>query len=206
MPDIERWRATWKGLGVELPEADLYTAVRTRYGESHRSYHTIQHLDECFVNFDEARHLADKVHEVELALWFHDAVYEVRGQDNEEQSASWARDAAIQHGVASSVGERVHRLVLATKHDATPTSPDAALVVDVDLAILGAAVERFDEYERQVRQEYSWVPGFLFRRKRREILETFLARPHIYSTDHFRARYEVSARANLARSIERLGG
>jgi predicted metal-dependent HD superfamily phosphohydrolase len=133
-------------------------------------------------------------------------VYEVGRQDNEEQSASWARDAAIRHGVARSAAERVHQLVLATKHDATPTSPDAALLVDVDLAILGAAVERFDEYELQVRQEYSWVPRVVFRRKRREILQTFLARPHIYSTDHFRACYEEAARANLARSIERLGG
>ena len=206
MPDIERWQATWTGLGVESPDADLYAVVTTRYAEPHRRYHTIQHLEECFAHLDEARHLADHVHEVELALWFHDAVYEVRGQDNEERSASWARDAAIRQGVARSVAERVHRLILATKHDATPNSPDAALVVDVDLAILGAAVERFDEYERQVRQEYSWVPGILFRRKRREILEAFSARPHIYGTDHFRARYEVSARANLARSIERLGG
>jgi predicted metal-dependent HD superfamily phosphohydrolase len=206
MPDIERWQATWKGLGVESPKADLYAVVRTRYAESHRSYHTIQHLDECFASLDEARHLAHKVHEVELALWFHDVVYEVRGQDNEERSASWARDAAIQQGVARSVAGRVHQLVLATKHNATPTSADAALLVDVDLAILGAAVERFDEYERQVRQEYSWVPSLLFRRKRREILQAFLARPHIYSTDHFRGRYEVPARANLARSIERLGG
>jgi predicted metal-dependent HD superfamily phosphohydrolase len=71
------------------------------------------------------------------------------------------------------VAERVHRLVLATKHNARPPSPDAALLVDVDLAIL---------------------------------LEAFLARPHFYSTDYFRSRYEVSARANLARSIERLGG
>jgi predicted metal-dependent HD superfamily phosphohydrolase len=95
---------------------------------------------------------------------------------------------------------------LATKHNAEPTSRDAALLVDVDLAILGAAPERFDEYERQVREEYSWVPGFLFRRKRREILEGFLARPHVYSTDHFLACYEAAARANLVRSIERLGG
>src|SRR5688500_1721464 len=206
MLDLERRQATWKGLGVESPEADLYDVIRACYAESHRSYHTIQHLEECFVNLDEARHLADKVHEVELALWFHDAVYEVRGQDNEEQSASWARNAAIQQGVTRSVAERVHRLVLATKHNAAPASPDAALLVDVDLAILGAVVERFDEYERQVRQEYSWVPGFLFRRKRRELLEAFLARPQIYSTGHFRARYEVAARASLARSIERLGG
>jgi predicted metal-dependent HD superfamily phosphohydrolase len=205
MPDVERWRSTWKGLGVETAGADLYTVLRTRYAEAHRSYHTIQHLGECFVAFDDARHLADKVHEVELALWFHDAVYEVRRQDNEEQSASWARDAAIQHGVASSAADRVHHLVLATKHNATPASPDAALVVDVDLAILGAPAERFDEYEQQIRQEYSWAPGILFRRKPREILETFLARPCIYSTDFFQTRFEVSARSNLARSIEHLG-
>jgi predicted metal-dependent HD superfamily phosphohydrolase len=162
MPGIERWHATWKGLGVEPPAADLYAIVRARYAESHRSYHTIQHLDQCFGSLDEARHLAGRIHEVELALWFHDAVYEVRGQDNEEQSASWAREAAIQQGVSSSVAERVHALILATKHNATPAWPDAALLVDVDLAILGAEFERFDEYERQVRQEYSWVPGFCF--------------------------------------------
>ena len=74
------------------------------------------------------------------------------------------------------------------------------------LAILGAPVERSDEYERQVRQEYSWVPAFLFRRTRRGILEGFLARPHVYHTEHFRASYERHARANLERSIERLNG
>jgi hypothetical protein len=99
----------------------------------------------------------------------------------------------------------VHQLILATKHNAAPATLDAALLIDVDLAILGAAPGRFDEYERQVRQEYSWVPGFLVRRKRREILEGFLARPHVYFTDHFRARCEARARANLARSIAQLG-
>jgi predicted metal-dependent HD superfamily phosphohydrolase len=206
MPDIKRWRTTWKCLGVDAPDDQLYREVIARYSESHRSYHTTQHLGECFARLDEARHLADHVYEVELALWFHDAVYEVRNQDNEERSASWARTAAGQSGLPPAVSERVHRLILATKHDASPASQDAALLVDVDLSILGAAQDRFDEYERQVRQEYSWVPGFLFRRKRREILEAFLARPQIYSTEHFRKHYEAPARANLARSIQQLGG
>jgi predicted metal-dependent HD superfamily phosphohydrolase len=104
------------------------------------------------------------------------------------------------------VSERVRQLVLATKHDARPASADAALLVDVDLAILGAVPERFDEYERQIREEYAWVPGPLFRRKRREILEGFLVRPHVYNTSHFRDRYEAAARANLSRSIAQLGG
>lgn len=165
----------------------------------------MQHVDECFVRLDEARPLAEHIYEVELALWFHDAVYAPRNQDNEEQSASLAHAAAEQSGLHTAVAARVRQLILATKHDASPTSSDAALLVDVDLAILGAPVDRFDEYERQVRREYSWVPGFLFRRKRRQILEGFLARPHVYNTKQFRASYETSARANLARSIERLG-
>jgi predicted metal-dependent HD superfamily phosphohydrolase len=93
---------------------------------------------------------------------------------------------------------------MATKHDAMPDSTDSRLLVDIDLAILGAPVERFDEYERQVRQEYSWVPDALFRRKRREILEAFLARPRIFSTDYFQLKYEAQARTNLERSITAL--
>lgn len=205
MPDIARWRATWHGLRVTAPPEGLYQDLIGRYAESHRHYHTMQHLDECFARLDEARNLAERIHEVELALWFHDAVYGTRNQDNEEQSAEWARTAVEHAGLPASVGERVYALILATKHDAEARTDDAALLIDVDLAILGATAERFDEYERQVREEYAWVPGFLFRRKRREILEAFLSRPHVYNTEHFRARYEAIARANLARAIEQLG-
>jgi predicted metal-dependent HD superfamily phosphohydrolase len=206
MADLTRWRSTWYGLGVTAPDEGLYHELIARYTEPHRRYHTTQHLDECFARLDEARDLADRIYEIELALWFHDAVYGTRNQDNEEQSAEWAQAAVEQAGLAGAVEARVHALILATKHDAEPTTADAALLIDVDLAILGAPAERFDEYERQVREEYSWVPGFMFRRKRREILTAFLARPHVYNTERFRERYEAVARTNLARSIERLGG
>ena len=78
------------------------------------------------------------------------------------------------------------------------------MLVDVDLWILGAPQSRFDEYERQVREEYGWVPGLIYRRKRREILESLAARPTIFSTGRFVERYEPQARANLARSLARL--
>ena len=206
MPDITRWRGTWTALGVNEADDELFAEIMRRYAERHRTYHTVQHLDECFAKLDEARGLAERLSEVELALWFHDAIYEVRSSDNEEQSAQWSQAAVAAAGLADAVGERVRDLILATKHDALPRSHDAALLVDVDLAILGAPAERFDEYERQVRAEYSWVPGFLFRRKRREILEGFLQRPHLFTTEHFRSRYEAAARANLDRSIRQLGG
>jgi predicted metal-dependent HD superfamily phosphohydrolase len=96
-------------------------------------------------------------------------------------------------------------MILATKHNAAPDSHDAALTVDIDLSILGASATRFDEYETQVRTEYAWVPEEAFREARAKILREFLARPRIYSTDFFYDRLEVSARANLQRSVARLG-
>lgn len=90
---------------------------------------------------------------------------------------------------------------MATCHSALPESPDAQLLVDVDLSILGALPPRFAEYEEQIRQEYAFVPEDLFRRKRGEILRAFLDRPVIYSTPHFQAALETRARDNLRLAI-----
>jgi len=83
---------------------------------------------------------------------------------------------------------------------------DAAVLVDVDLSILGQGEKRFAEYEEQIRQEYDWVPAAIFASKRAEILESFLARKFIFHTDFFRDKYETSARRNLRASINRLKG
>jgi predicted metal-dependent HD superfamily phosphohydrolase len=103
--------------------------------------------------------------------------------------------------INASSRERVRALIMKTCHDALPETQDEQVLVDIDLAILGADAARFDEYETQVRAEYGWVPDFLFRRTRRKILQAFLARSAIYSTTHFRNQLEKKARENLARSI-----
>jgi predicted metal-dependent HD superfamily phosphohydrolase len=95
---------------------------------------------------------------------------------------------------------------MATRHDAEPIERDEKVLVDVDLAILGETAERFGEYEDQIREEYSWVPGVVYRSKRRKILKGFLARASIFNTRKFIDAYEARARANLERSIERLEG
>lgn len=161
----------------------------------HRRYHTLQHLEECFARFDEIAELAEHPADVELAIWFHDAIYDPHRSDNEQRSADWAR--------SSTGNANVHALVMATRHQAIPRSLDEKVLIDVDLWILGAPPERFDEYEKQVREEYGWVPGLIYRRKRRAILESFVARPAIYRTERFIQRYEAQARANLARSLAR---
>ena len=205
MPTLARWREMWKQLGAANPDPKLHGELIACYSEPHRRYHTLQHLGECFEKLDEIRAPAEHPAEIELALWFHDAIYDVKRRDNEKKSADWARASASAAGVPDAACDRVHALVMATRHKAVPRGTDAELLVDVDLSILGAAPERFDEYERQVRQEYAWVPNFLFRRERRKILKDFLARPRIFNTARFRERYEQQARSNIKRSIEHQG-
>jgi predicted metal-dependent HD superfamily phosphohydrolase len=204
MPTRERWHATWRGLGL-APPPQLYEEVCLRYGEAHRAYHTLQHLEECFAHFDRARHLPAHPAEVEVALWFHDAIYDPRAVDSEEQSAAWARQSLTGVGASAAQAERVSGLVLATKHASSQGSADHAVLLDTDLSILGAPRPRFVEYEVQVRREYSWVPEEAFRTARGAILARFLARPRIYATDYFAALLESQARSNLQYSLERLG-
>lgn len=203
MSTRERWNASWQGL-AQAP-AGLYEELAAAYAEPQRHYHTAQHLDECFAHFDAIGPLAAHPAEVALALWFHDAIYDPKRQDNEEKSAEWARRAVLAAGGAPEAAARVHALVMATRHAAVPRGRDEEVLVDIDLSILGAPPGRFDEYERQVRAEYAWVPEFLFRRKRRQILAEFLARASIFATAPLRERIEAQARANLERSIGRLG-
>jgi predicted metal-dependent HD superfamily phosphohydrolase len=203
---IARWFEAWASLGVPgNPELILlHSNLMQCYSESHRHYHTLQHLAECFDHLSELKpHLAHKP-EVELALWFHDAIYDTHREDNEALSALWAADSARSTGVSEPSVRRIAQLVMATCHAAEPKGKDAEALVDADLGILGAASERFFEYESQIRQEYAWVPEPAFRAKRVEILTRLLDRPHIFSTELFRNRYEARARANLLKSIHRL--
>jgi len=205
MPGAAQWNKIWARWDVAAPNTTVFERLIAAYSEPHRKYHTLQHLNECFTKLEELRTEASHPEEVEFALWFHDAIYDTKRQDNESKSAEWARETAQAQNLSSDVAERVHRLIMVTRHDAEPNETDEKVLVDVDLSILGAKPERFDEYENQVREEYAWVPGIVFRAKRREILKGFLARPSIYSTRSYLEVYEAQARANLERAIKQLG-
>ena len=197
------WDGAWEHLRLSPPPG-TYCEVTGRYLEPHRFYHTLRHMEECFALFGDARSLCAHPDEVLLALWFHDAVYRPTRQNNEEASARWAEAILRQAGVSSEIVGRVGDLILATRHDAEPASDDASVLVDLDLSILASDPARFDEYETQVRREYAHIPDRLFRMGRTKILNQFLARTSIYSTGHFKERFETRARENIARSLARL--
>jgi predicted metal-dependent HD superfamily phosphohydrolase len=198
----ERWRHLWRRLGAISPPEPIWTSLAQAYTAPPRAYHTLEHIEDCLMQLDWAGHSAEN--EVEAALWFHDVIYDTRASDNEEQSAAWAESALRAGQVAQDVVARIGQLILATKHQAPPASLSAALVMDIDLSILGRDPAEFEHYEQAIRREYAWVPEAAFCAARAAILESFLRRAHVFETAVFRQRYEARARKNLASSIQRL--
>lgn len=197
---LANWRATWATLGLSSSPA-LFGTLMTAWAEPQRHYHSLQHLAECIAWFEREKDAAERPAEIALALWFHDAIYDVHAHDNEERSADWARDALIAAGVSVDAAARIHSLILATRHDAVPEGHDAKLLVDIDLSVLGAQTDRFDEYERQIRAEYAHVPPEVFEPRRRNILRHFFDRDPLYTTPGMHAACEAQAKRNLRKAI-----
>lgn len=201
-----RFQTVWQRLGSEEDGVELFTQLLEAYRQSHRAYHTVAHIEACLHQLDVAQTQAEQPAEVEVALWFHDAVYALKAADNEAQSALWATKALHQSGVSAVVNDRIATMILATTHDRPPETHDCALMLDLDLSILGQPPEVFAIYEQQIRTEYRWVPEEQYRAGRVAVLEGFLARSTIYHTPFFQVRLEAQARWNLERSILTLRG
>jgi predicted metal-dependent HD superfamily phosphohydrolase len=200
----ERWQDLWRRIGAISPPEPTWERLAQAYSQPHRAYHNLEHIQDCLAQWDWARHTAAHENEVETALWLHDVIYDPHASDNEERSADWAVNLLQSGRMDPEFTSRVRHLILATRHQALPDSDDAALLVDIDLSILGREPEAFDRYEAQIRREYQWVPEDAFREGRARILEGFLNRTAVFQTPAFQQRYEAQARENLARSIRNL--
>lgn len=200
----ERWRRMWQALGAASPPPGALDTLLLLWREPQRRYHTLEHLQECLTAFDEVAALAVRPAEVELAIWYHDAVHEVGVDTNETKSAYLAERAMTSAGCDRDAIGRVRNLILATRHHAHPETTDEALLLDIDLAILGSAPARFDRYDTDIREEYHTIPWSKYVAGRRRVLRTFLERPRLYYTGHFHDRLDGPARANLSRVLKRL--
>ena len=200
--DAGRWGALMGRLDLP-PSHDAFERLQALHAEPHRHYHTAAHVNALLRHLDAERGHAARPDRIELAIWFHDAVYKPTSKTNEADSAAMARDALAPHLPPGDV-DWVDRAIRLTADHGDTDDPDTALMLDLDLSVLGADAEVYDAYTRHVRREYRWVPGPLFRRGRRKVLAHFLAMPRIYKTERLAERWEKRARANMERELERL--
>ncbi|MCH7335260.1 metal-dependent hydrolase [Acinetobacter sp. NIPH 2699] len=178
----------------------IFNKLIAAYNEKQRAYHTLQHLYECLVLFESIRADLNDAYAVALALWFHDVVYDPQAKDNELKSAELF-DQYVAHDLSADDVQKIKRWIIATqKHEAT-NELDLQFLLDIDLAILAASPERFEEYEQQIQQEYAWVDPEIYSIKRKEVLAYFYQAEPLYQTEYFQKYFEQSAKNNLKSAI-----
>lgn len=199
----ERWQNLMQAMGLK-PSTSCFNELVSAYNEKHRHYHTQKHIEAMLKHFDKTKNLTKNPLEMELAIWFHDAIYKPFSSSNELDSANWASDFLLEQSYSQDGIDRIHKMIMSTLHNGQAEAADEQLMVDIDLTILGTAESVYDEFERNVRKEYKLVPWIIYKRKRKEILEGFLQQENIYKTSFFQKRFEDQARVNLSRAIQAL--
>jgi len=182
---------------IGLNGEDQWTKIHTSYTTSGLAYHNLDHIADCLEKFSTRKDEAEDPISVELAIWFHDVIYDPKASDNEEQSARQALDFLASTPCAQIVSD----LILATKHSGEPITPDKKLLCDIDLSILGSDSSRYQEYSEAIRDEYSFVPEAKYQTGRTNVLQQFLNRPSIFSLGISQDLYESQARQNLTKEI-----
>lgn len=179
---------------------------RAAYQEPHRRYHTLAHVEDCLSRLAATPGLGD--HERELlvqAIWWHDAVYDPLRPDNEARSADLAREALAAAGAPEADLAEVERLILLTKgHTVEAGDRLGALMVSIDLSILGAEPEAYAAYARAIREEYAAVPEDIYRAGRARVLRAFLDAPVLFPDPALAETLDGPARRNLAAEIAEL--
>lgn len=173
--------------------------VSHRYSEPGRFYHTLDHVQTVLNTVESLSSSARNLNAVKLAVWLHDVIYDSKASDNEERSAEFAE--RLCHDLSIPEGRVVASLILKTKTHDADDDPDAKVLLDADLAILGANQRDYQNYAEQIRQEYTWVAEPEYRAGRRHVLTKFLARPTIFQ---YLSHLEEPARRNISAEIAQL--
>lgn len=188
-------------LAISAEQKDnLFQILLKAYSEPQRFYHTAQHIVECLDLHLQIQYLLKEPHLVELAIWFHDVIYDPKSNQNEQNSADLMQDLC--HTFLDKFAlKKVYLWILATKEHVASSDHDLNYLIDIDLAILGADASRFLQYEQQIQQEYSWVSAEIYKVKRAEVLQNFLNQSSIYITLTFQQSLEQQAKLNLEKLL-----
>jgi predicted metal-dependent HD superfamily phosphohydrolase len=199
--DRERFDALWgrcSTLDGTAGTTHVWDNLVKRYTEKHRHYHNPRHMICCLQQLDSSTSLIEDKDTIEMAIWFHDLVFEPMASDNEERSADLFKILAKGH-FSSNFVDTVSDIIVATKHCDAPSSSNQAYMLDIDLASLGIPWMYFRQDCIDLRAEQPGISDIRFYSGKLKFLNTLIRRPRIYFTDSFFNRYELEARRNIMR-------
>lgn len=193
----QRFETLW---GCKKAASGVWRVLKEAYSGTRRHFHTLRHIGECLQLADQYAAVVgwpELPPELELALWFHDVVYEPGAKDNESRSAELFQSLASETELAPDVVEGTTALILETKDHEARGALLSSVMCDCDLWILGSSAERYREYASQVRRENGGYSNAAYRWGRSRFLRKMLGQEKIYSNPLFEEEFGVSARMNL---------
>ena len=179
--------------------AGMHDRLLLAYSEPQRVYHTLAHIQSCFKIFQDVVHLAKNADALALAIWFHDAIYDINANDNEQRSADWFLQET--KGIFDdSLRNLVYGHILVTMHCGTEIQDhDSQIMVDIDLFSFGKPWPEFLRDSEDVRNEKPGIPDEEFYPKQCGFQQFLLEQPRFFQSDYFYQHYEKQARQNLTR-------
>jgi predicted metal-dependent HD superfamily phosphohydrolase len=198
-----RFEALWHR-SMRCPPSPDASAVSSELhgllGAPDRHFHNLDHVRDCLRHFDEVSPLLADPDAVELALWFHDAIYDPGDPTNERRSADlFLRRSA---GATPVMRRRVCGLILATRHTYVARTSDRRFIEDIDLAGFAAPWGTFMHHGDLLRREFARQSDAQYYDGQVAFLEQLARRPAFFATDYYRARHEARARENLQRLLD----
>ncbi len=177
--------------------ATLWAEIEKNYTAKGRHYHSLVHLENLLEQLSSVRSRINDWDTLLFSLFYHDIIYNVLKNDNEEKSAKLAASRMYELSLPASSIERCKHQILATQKHQPDSDSDTNYFTDADLSVLGQKWDIYWEYTQNVRKEYAIYPDLLYKPGRIKVLKHFLDKPQIYHTPHFYQKYEEPARVNM---------
>lgn len=198
------WLAVWNKYGEETRGLSIFEKLWGEYNSEDRAYHNIQHIAALLKQMESCKAQIEDTDSFFFAIWFHDIVYKVLRDNNEELSALEACEFLKETNYPEDRIEKVARWIRATGRHDGGDDKDLILFLDADLSILGAAPEDYANYSAQVRKEYTVAPDIYYNAGRIKVLQHFLHKDRIFASDFFSERYEAQANINVKEELKHL--
>jgi len=180
-----------------------FERIKLAYNENHRHYHNLNHISSLF-ELIKSYNQPKTNYALNLAIFYHDIEYKILGKNNELHSAKQAFEFLSNQKADQKLKTKVYDLILATLHNEQPKNIDEAILMDIDIAILGSNSLQYEEYCSKIRKEYQLIPWIIYKKKRCSIMKMFLNKENIFHTPYFRNKFEATARRNIENEIKSL--
>jgi predicted metal-dependent HD superfamily phosphohydrolase len=190
--------------GDQMLIDEFWSEIKSHYSKSNRHYHNLSHLDNLELELLPVKDNIRDWQTLVFSIGYHDIIYNIRRNDNEEKSADFAANRLSKLSISSFKRQKCLSQIIATKSHMISDDDDTNYFVDADLSILGANRNEYSRYVKMIRKEYNFYPDFMYKPGRQKVLQHFIQMPRIYKTDYFHDRYEEKARDNLHVELKEL--